>query len=164
MAPRAYGTPRGVLLAILAGHKDRIISAVFSSDGARILTASADHSARIWDAESGTVLATLWGPTGEVVAAAFSADDSHVVAASLDHSGYVWRLDPLVLMPAERRRAYVCRERLIGARSFNDREMQDPLLRGREELRDPCADRGPLSAFAYRRNFGRLMAAVRSAF
>jgi hypothetical protein len=87
-----------------------------------------------------------------------------VVAASLDHSAYVWKLDPLILMPAERRRAYVCRERLIGALSFNDRDMQDPLLRGREELRAPCADRGPLSGLPYAHTFGRLLAAIRGVF
>ena len=156
MAPRASGTlSDGTLLAILAGHTDRIVSAMFSSDGSRIVTASADHTARIWDADGGTVLATLSGPAGEVAAAAFSPDGTQVVAASLDHSAYVWQLDPLILMPAERRRAYVCRERLIGALSFSDREMQDPLLRGREELRNPCDRLGPLSASHYRHGFGR---------
>jgi hypothetical protein len=161
---RVWDAARGALLAILAGHKGRIVSAAFSSDGARILTASADHTARVWDAENGTVLASLSGPTGEVVAAAFSPDDARVVAASLDHSVYVWQLDPLILMPAERRRASVCAERLVGARSFNDREMQDPLLRGREELRNPCEDRGPLGVSRFRRHVGRLITAIRSAF
>jgi WD40 repeat protein len=161
---RVWDAARGTLLAILAGHTDRILSAKFTRDGTRIVTASADHTVRIWDAEGGTVLATLSGPAGEVAAAAFSPDGTHVVAASLDHSAYVWRLDPLTLMQADRRRAYVCRERLIGAPSFSDREMQDPLLRGREELRKPCDHLGPLSASYYRHRFAGLIAAVRDAF
>ena len=86
---RVWDAQRGKLLAILAGHTDRIVSAKFSRDGSRIVTASADHTARIWDADGGTVLATLTGPAGEVVAAAFSPDSTQVVAASLDHSIYV---------------------------------------------------------------------------
>ena len=159
-----WDAERGTLLAILAGHTDRILSAKFSRDGSRIVTASADHTARIWDADGGTVLATLTGPAGEVAAAAFSPDGTQVVAASLDHSVYVWRLDPLTLMQPDRRRAYVCRERLIGAPSFSDREMQDPLLRGREELRNPCDRLGPLSASYYRHGFAGLVAGIRNAF
>ena len=110
-----------------------------------------------------------WGPTavinpaGEVAAASFSPDGARVVAASLDHSAYIWRLNPLIVMQADRRRAYMCHERLIGAPSFSDREMQDPLLRGREELRNPCDRLGPLSASYYRRGFAGLAAALRNA-
>src|SRR5262249_25537663 len=161
---RVWDAARGTLLATLAGHTDRILSAKFSRDGARVVTASADHTARIWDAEGGTVLATLSGPAGEVASATFSPDGTHVAAASLDHSAYVWRLDLLTLMQADRRRAYVCRQRLIGAVSFSDREMQDPVLRGREELRYPCDRLGPLSASYYRRSFGGVVGAIRNAF
>ena len=45
----------------------------------------------------------------------------------------------------------LCRERLIGARSFTEREMQEPILRGRDDLRDPCDRVGPLSFEYYRR-------------
>jgi hypothetical protein len=58
----------------------------------------------------------------------------------------------------------VCRERLIGAHSFSDREMQDPLLRGREELRNPCGRLGPLSASYYRRSLSGLIATIRNMF
>jgi hypothetical protein len=51
-------------------------------------------------------------------------------------------------MPAEKRQAYICSERLIGARSFTDREMQDPMLLGRGEMHNVCDRVGPLS-FAY---------------
>jgi hypothetical protein len=59
-------------------------------------------------------------------------------------------------MPADRRRAYVCAERLVGARSFSDREMLDPLLRRREGLRRACDRLGPLSASYYRGAFARV--------
>jgi len=40
-----------------------IYAASFSPDSKRIVTASADKTARVWDAESGRTLATLTGHT-----------------------------------------------------------------------------------------------------
>ena len=40
-------------LAQLEGHKDVVIRVRFSSDGARIVTASKDKTAAIWDAATG---------------------------------------------------------------------------------------------------------------
>ena len=70
----------------------------------------------------------------------------------------------LAAMPAEQRRAYVCRERLIGARTFTDQEMQDPILRGRDDLRDPCDRIGPLGLSYYWRTAVDFAATIRSAF
>ena len=47
--------------AILAGHEDTVWSAQFSPDGTRIVTASDDKTARVWDAATGKLLATLAG-------------------------------------------------------------------------------------------------------
>jgi hypothetical protein len=58
----------------------------------------------------------------------------------------------------------VCRERLIGARSFTEREMQEPMLRGRDDLRDPCDRAGPLSRDYYRRAAAAAAAALRHVF
>jgi hypothetical protein len=46
-------------------------------------------------------------------------------------------------MPAEQRQEYVCRPRLIGVQSLTDQEMQDPTLRDRDDLRNPCDRVGP---------------------
>ncbi len=49
---RAPGTsPRLLPDVVLAGHKDRVWGARFSLDGSRIVTASADGTARLWDSE-----------------------------------------------------------------------------------------------------------------
>src|SRR5258708_33167190 len=37
---------------LLRGHKDAVLYAAYSSDGSKIVTASADHTARIWDART----------------------------------------------------------------------------------------------------------------
>ncbi|MGH2668817.1 MAG: hypothetical protein ACRDH5_06825, partial [bacterium] len=58
-------------MTTLSAHAQRVTSAAFSPDGERILTASADGTARLWDLE-GTSLATFSGHTDEVESATFS--------------------------------------------------------------------------------------------
>ena len=49
-------------------------SATFSPDGARIVTASADRTARLWDATIGQEIIALRGHEDGVQGAAFSPD------------------------------------------------------------------------------------------
>jgi WD40 repeat protein len=71
-------------------HHAEVRSAKFSRDGTRIVTASFDHTARVWDAGSGQLLLTLTGHSGEVWDAVFSPDGKFVVTASSDKSAIVW--------------------------------------------------------------------------
>ncbi len=80
---------RGGLFA-LYGHTSAVQSAAFSPDGARIVTASADLTARVWDARTGTPLLELKGHTGAVNGAAFSPDGARIVTASSDLTARVW--------------------------------------------------------------------------
>ena len=66
------------------------MSAAFSGDGKRVVTASDDNTARIWDAESGKEIAVLKGHTGSVLSAAFSGDGKRVVTASDDNTARIW--------------------------------------------------------------------------
>ena len=161
---RVWDAKTGVVVATLSGHTDRVVSAAFSPDGSRVITASSDNTARVWDAVTGVSLTILWGHTNQLVSAAFSPDGLYVITASLDQTARIWRLDPIVLMPADQRQDYVCRERLIGARSFSDEEMQEPVLRGRDDLRDPCDQVGPLSVAFYTRAAISIVTIIRSAF
>src|SRR3972149_222936 len=53
----------------LQGHRDVIYSASFSPDGRWVVTASGDHTARIWDTATGQLIHTLQGHPGVVYSA-----------------------------------------------------------------------------------------------
>ena len=74
----------------LIGHRDRITSVAFSADGTRVVTASADHDARIWDAGSGALLQVLLGHFAIVSDARFSPDGRWVVTAGPATAG-LWK-------------------------------------------------------------------------
>ena len=67
-----------------------MLSAAFSPDGQRIVTASDDNSARIWDAATGKQIAALQGHTDRVRSAAFSPDGRRIVTASDDNTARIW--------------------------------------------------------------------------
>lgn len=62
-------TPKQI--AVLRGHQDRINSAAFSPDGSRIVTASYDKTARIWDVHFATM--SVKGLLAEVCARRLAA-------------------------------------------------------------------------------------------
>jgi WD40 repeat protein/serine/threonine protein kinase len=77
-------------LAVLSGHGDYVISEGYSPDGTRIVTASADNTARIWDARTGTQLAVLMGHSAHVGTANYSPDGTRIVTSSSDKTARIW--------------------------------------------------------------------------
>jgi WD domain, G-beta repeat len=127
-----------------------VYTAAFSGDGKRVVTASGDSTARIWDAESGKEIAVLKGHAGSVNTAAFSGDGKRVVTASGDSTPHIWDVTWATLVRGDALRERVCAEKLIGAaQEFTDGEMDDPILRGVDKddpvARNPCLRRGPVS-------------------
>ena len=61
-------------MAVLRGHEGRVNSAAFSPDGSRIVTASGDNTARIWDAHLQTMSAR---PFGAGLRAAGGGDEAY---------------------------------------------------------------------------------------
>ena len=74
----------------LLGHGGSVEDVRYSPDGKRVVTASYDRTARVWDAATGAAIAVLRGHTGRVEAAAFSPDGVRVVTAGADATARVW--------------------------------------------------------------------------
>ena len=75
----------------LKGHTSGVYRVSFSPDGKRIVTASDDNTARVWDL-SGQQIAELKGHTSPVYSASFSPDGKRIVTASFDNTARVWDL------------------------------------------------------------------------
>jgi WD40 repeat protein/serine/threonine protein kinase len=80
-------TPR---LVHLWQHDREVERVAFSPDGRRIVTASRDHTARIWDANTGAAVTPPLRHGDIVWRAAFSPDSRRVVTASRDGTARVW--------------------------------------------------------------------------
>ena len=65
----------------LSGHEDLVTSVDFSPDGRRLVTASRDNDAILWDVDSGTRLSVLRAHFGPVFDARFSPDGRWIVTA-----------------------------------------------------------------------------------
>jgi WD40 repeat protein len=87
--------------AVLGGHTARVNSAVFAPDGERILTASEDGTARLWDRD-GKPLAILPGHTNAVLSATF-ADGGRILTTSIDDTARLWDRDgkPLAIFKSD---------------------------------------------------------------
>ncbi|MCP5103701.1 MAG: TIR domain-containing protein [bacterium] len=78
-------------------HEGVVRSAVFSPDGSRVLTASLDKTAKLWDSE-GKLLVELKGYNGPVFSAVFSPDGSRVLTASSDGTAKLWDIKGKLLV------------------------------------------------------------------
>ncbi len=77
---------------VLRGHRGNVLNAAYSPDGGKIVTASEDHTARIWDARTGQQIGPALQHGDDVRMAEFSPDGTRVVTASDDHTAQVWEV------------------------------------------------------------------------
>jgi WD40 repeat protein len=77
-------------LSVLAGHESVVNGATFSANMDRIITASSDGTARVWDAKTFKEVAVLRGHTGKVWSAVFSPNGKLIVTTSADRTARVW--------------------------------------------------------------------------
>jgi len=78
---------------VLKGHDGVLWSARLAPDGKRIVTASEDKTARVWNAENGDQLAILRGHTEGVRVASFSPDGRQVITGSTDKTARLWNAE-----------------------------------------------------------------------
>jgi WD40 repeat protein len=87
---RVLDVETGNEVAALHGHGGAIRAVAFSADGKRVLTGSADGTARAWDAATGQPIVALGGHDGPVRAVACSPDGSQVLTGSADGTAKLW--------------------------------------------------------------------------
>lgn len=76
----------------LNGHQRGVNSVDFSPDGKRIITASDDGTARLWDL-SGKQLVEFKGHQKPIRSVSFSLDGQHIATASADGTARLWDLN-----------------------------------------------------------------------
>jgi WD40 repeat protein len=95
-------------VAFLPGH-DQVYSALFSRDGALLVTLSLDNFAKVWDVAGGKLLARLDGHLGQIASAAFTADGRTLITGSQDRTARIWDLGLETRAPAEVRAFARCK-------------------------------------------------------
>jgi WD40 repeat protein len=80
---------RGAETSAILRHEGDVVAASFSPDGKHVVTASADGTARLWDAATGKSWGRLFVHTDAVNSASFSPD-GRVVTASSDGMARLW--------------------------------------------------------------------------
>src|SRR5262249_49085734 len=133
-------------------HTAGVNSAVFSSNDARILTASDDNTARIWDAVSGREIVSFFHAgtrvsrdngfsfkAGLVRAAIFSPDSTRVITGAYDGTGRIWQVPAAALSDRTILEHDACALALAGQFSaLTDSELADLPFLDPVLGRDPC--------------------------
>lgn len=77
---------------VLEGHDADVFMARFTPDGTGVVTASADGTARLWNAATGAERRRFLGHTGPVACLAVSGDGRTLVTGGQDNAARVWTL------------------------------------------------------------------------
>jgi WD40 repeat protein len=122
-------------------HDAEVDTAVFSADGARIVTASKDWTARIWDAKTGKPVGESLRHGDAICAAVFSGDGARIITASADKTARIW--DVAVDLEARLPDWVPELAEALGGQCFNKEGVLVPpeksIAKLRKELTDPSS-------------------------
>ena len=77
-------------ITLSQAQDDIVIQAAYSNNGEKIVTASYDRTAKVWNTASQELVATFKGHTNEVISANFSPDERRVVSVSSLGTARIW--------------------------------------------------------------------------
>jgi WD40 repeat protein/serine/threonine protein kinase/tetratricopeptide (TPR) repeat protein len=80
----------GAVVGTLDGHTDAIWEVAFSPDGKRLVSASADATARVWHVQTGQELVCFRGHSQVVNFAQFSPDGKRIASTGADKTVKIW--------------------------------------------------------------------------
>lgn len=91
-ALRVMGSATGDALEVISSmrHEKSVSSVAFSPDGTRVVTASQDGTAQIWNAASGAAMLPPLRHGGPVRSATISRDGSRVLTAADNSAAWLW--------------------------------------------------------------------------
>lgn len=92
--PIQFRMAQGNLPGRLAGHTDSVTAVSVSPDGRRLVTGSADRSAKIWELRSGREILTLREHQGPLTSVEFSPDGRSILTSSRDETAIIWFTQP----------------------------------------------------------------------
>lgn len=87
---RVWDGSNGSLHTVLTGHTEEVLGCAVSADGRTIISASEDHTVRVWDSVDGFL--TMLHMDSALTSCACSADSSLVVAGGEGGGVYFLKL------------------------------------------------------------------------
>ena len=75
------------------GHTESVLALDISDDGTRLISASADHTIRIWDVATGDHIRTMRGHEDDVRGVRFLQEENRALSASKDQTIRLWDVE-----------------------------------------------------------------------
>jgi WD40 repeat protein len=82
------------MMRTLEGHTDVVNTVAITADGQRAVSASADHSLRVWNVENGDCI-TAFAGEGPMLRCAIAPDRRTIIARDKSGRGHLLRLEGL---------------------------------------------------------------------